>query len=255
MFPKAVNEQTRGVLAQVGACSFVNDFYLAGGTALALHLGHRESVDLDFFSQERFDGATLKKELSRFGEVWGVDNDEQALHFSAARAPHAHLAAGSLPDRLEALKDKQFDCITLFDVLEHIDDEAQSLQAIHTLLRPGGMLMLTVPAYQWLWTKYDDETHHKRRYTKKQLFDALQRSGFSIQKISYFNTLLFPAVAAIKLISAIGSLDASHPRIVPASPLNSILEKIFAIEAHMLPHINFPFGVSIVAIASKITRD
>lgn len=80
MFPKAINRQTGGVLAQVGACNFINDFYLVGGTALALHLGHRESVDLDFFSQERFDGATLKKELSRAGIFTVTSEDDTTLN-------------------------------------------------------------------------------------------------------------------------------------------------------------------------------
>lgn len=80
MFPEAINDQTRGVLAEVGACSFVSDFYLAGGTALALHLGHRESVDLDFFSQKRFDGSALKKELSRIGTFSVTSEDNTTLN-------------------------------------------------------------------------------------------------------------------------------------------------------------------------------
>lgn len=193
-------------------------------------------------------GAILK-ELASLGETWGVDNDDQALRFSARRAPSAHFVLGSFPDNLKGLERQRFDCITLFDVLEHIEEDESALRAIKTYLRPNGLLFITVPAYQWLWTKYDDETHHKRRYSKHSLIAVLETAGYRIEKISYFNSLLFPAVALVKIVSATFSLDTAHPRIVPASPLNSVLEKIFGLEKYLLPFLAFPFGVSIIVVA------
>lgn len=80
MFSESINEKTRGVLAKVARCAFVKEFYLAGGTALALHMGHRESFDLDFFSQKAFDNALLKQELAASGDLTVTQEDEKTLN-------------------------------------------------------------------------------------------------------------------------------------------------------------------------------
>jgi hypothetical protein len=123
------------------------------------------------------------------------------------------------------------------------------------VLKPDGLLLATVPAYRFLWGPQDEISHHKRRYRAKELKARLEQAGFSLLKLSYFNTLLFPFIAAIRL----------GRKVVPGQPaelksdftltnagfLNQLLASIFALERHLITRFDLPFGVSIVALARK----
>lgn len=195
----------------------------------------------------------MLRHLARYGEVWGLDPNEQALRYSRAKVPEAHLLAGKLPN---TLPDKQFDLITCLDVLEHVDEEERAVKKLAETLKPDGLLVLTVPAYQWLWTAHDDINEHKRRYTTKELETTITNAGFSIQKISYYNTLLFVPAALAKLLTRLyPRKNKSHfSEKPPPAILNVPLRIIFSLEQYLLSHINFPFGVSIIVIAKKEPR-
>jgi SAM-dependent methyltransferase len=190
--------------------------------------------------------------LRRFGEVVGVDPNDAAIAYSRRKIrPPCRVVKGHLPEALP--RGQRFEIVTALDVLEHIDDDAASLRAIHEeVLHPRGTFMLTVPAYGFLWSGHDEMNLHKRRYTVRELKRKLLSAGFRTRKCSYYNMFLFPAGLAGKFYGNIRHNQAprAHFDEVPPRWVNSWLYRIFSSERFLLPHLNFPFGVSIVAIAS-----
>jgi len=110
-------------------------------------------------------GAQLQT-LKPYGTLWGLDKSAKALEYAKTKAPFAHLMQGSFP---ECTFDQQFDIIMLLDVLEHIEDDTLALQKLASIMKPGAIAVITVPAYQFLWTTHDDINEHKRRYTLSEL--------------------------------------------------------------------------------------
>ncbi len=144
--------------------------------------------------------------------------------------------------------------MTVLDVLEHVDDDEKSLRAISDILNPGGLLLVTVPAYGFLWTSHDQANQHKRRYEIGDLRQKLKKAGFKVEKISYFNTFLFPPIFIIKLFLLLFSKNSKAAHFwknLPPRFFNKTLKLIFSSEKYFLSKINFPFGISIVAIASE----
>ena len=144
--------------------------------------------------------------------------------------------------------DEKFDLICLFDVLEHIEEDFSTLVALHTLIADGGNILVTVPAYQWLWSRHDEFLHHKRRYSAQQLRQKIAAAGLRIDKISYFNTLLFPLAVVARFKDRLMGAASASGSAIPADPLNSLLYKIFSAERHLLGKASLPFGVSLLAV-------
>ena len=194
-------------------------------------------------------GMTLKA-LEKYGEVWGLDKNIKAIEYSKKKAPEAQVMQGSFPAQVPA---KQFDIITVLDVIEHIEEDGRALQKLAQTLKPNGIAVITAPAYKLHWTGHDDMNEHKRRYTAPELKQKLRDAGLEIKKISYYNTLLFFPIAAAKIMSRVFSPHAkSHFTAAPPPAfLNLPLKAIFAFEKYLLPHINFPFGISIIAVATR----
>jgi SAM-dependent methyltransferase len=140
--------------------------------------------------------------------------------------------------------------IALLDVLEHVPDDLASLRAIHRRLKPGGALLLTVPANPWMWSAHDAAHHHFRRYTKKQLAELFLRSGLEVQLLSYFNTLLFPLVAAARVTGKVTRKDSADDSL-PSAPVTSVLRRVFGLEAGIIGRVPMPFGVSLVAVVRR----
>lgn len=186
--------------------------------------------------------------LARFGELHAFEHDPEARS-SATRRSGIAVMPGTLPDAIE-FSDNSFDLVALLDVLEHIDDDVGSLRALKAKLAPGGHIMITVPAGQWLWSDHDVTHHHKRRYAKLQLIDALQRAGFLDVRIGYFNSLLFPLAMFDRILVKFGLKQgtSSHQ---PIPPVNWLFRKIFAFESRWLGVLPFPTGLSLYAIAKK----
>ena len=145
------------------------------------------------------------------------------------------------------LKDSTFDIITSLDVLEHMEDEKKFIDEIKRLLnKDNGYLVLTVPAYQFLFSYHDEINNHYRRYNKTQLKKLLINNGFAINKITYFNFFLFPPFFMVRLIHKIFNIKSSEEE--KKSIFNNILYKIFRFEKYLLRKINFPFGSSLLVI-------
>lgn len=144
---------------------------------------------------------------------------------------------------------QQYALVTMFDVLEHIADDRAAARAVYESLRPGGFFVGTVPALQFLWSEHDVSAHHYRRYRKKTLAVCLQSAGFRIERISYFNTLLFPVIAAVRLLDRGAGSDFDKG----GGTVNGVLAKLFASERFWLRACNAPIGVSLLFIARKTT--
>jgi SAM-dependent methyltransferase len=184
--------------------------------------------------------------LSAFGSLTGIEPDEGARTFAKARS-NVPVIEGRLPNGLP-IDPQSADMIVMLDVLEHIDDDLGALQAIAQKLKPGARLLVTVPALPSLWSAHDLEHHHKRRYTANALRDVVSQSGLAVEKISYFNTLLLPLIAAVRAIKSLTGSKTSDTG-VPSSWLNKTLETIFGLERFAIGRVPFPLGVSLILIA------
>lgn len=192
--------------------------------------------------------------LRAFGSVTGIDAAPEAVAHCQERFGEAiDVRLGTLPHDLPG--PGQADVITAFDVVEHLDDDRSALLAIHRSLAPGGTLVVTVPAFAFLWSSHDVVNHHRRRYTRPQLRERLESAGFVVERISYFNTWLFPAAAAVRLVRSRrhSSEDevATDDFTLPAPWLNRLLLRLFASEGTMLRFTSLPVGVSILALARR----
>ncbi|MEN9231696.1 MAG: methyltransferase domain-containing protein [Thermostichus sp. DG02_5_bins_236] len=192
-------------------------------------------------------GGNLKM-LSRFGNVWGMEKSEFARPLAQARQIGI-VEEGQLPDRIP-FEGQQFDLIALLDVLEHLEQERESLKALKSRLTSTGYLLVTVPAYPWLWSSHDELNHHKRRYTRPQLLATLEHSGLEVHTLCYFNSILFPLIAGVRLMQRILHLQEGQDLKMPSRWLNQILTRIFAAEAYLTPKFSLSFGLSLLAVAS-----
>lgn len=188
--------------------------------------------------------------LGRYGRVTALEMDAYARAFAHDNTG-VDVRDGRLPDALP-FAGERFDLVCLFDVLEHVADDQAALAAIAHLLAPGGRLLLTVPAHQWLWSVHDEHLHHRRRYSHAGLRRALADGGFAVERLSFFNALLFaPAVAARLLDRWRGSTSASGSAL-PGPAVNGLLGRFFAAEAPWLRRWNLPFGLSLLALARPV---
>lgn len=186
--------------------------------------------------------------LSTFGHVEATELEPEARALSSERLGRpVHDAA--LPD-LSLFPPDHFDLVALLDVLEHVDDDHAALAAIRDRLKPGGKLLVTVPANRWMWTSHDAAHHHHRRYQKRELRSAAARAGFDIDLLTHFNTLLFPPIAAARLAGKLLGRDSADDAI-PPKPVNKALERLFGLETALVGRVPLPFGVSLVAILSR----
>ena len=189
--------------------------------------------------------------LAGRGEV--VVLDLEATSLRACRAAGALALCGDAT--LPPLADASFDLICALDGLEHLDDDGKALTACRRLLKPGGRLLLSVPALRVLWGRQDVLSQHRRRYGKRELADKLLAAGFAVERASYFNALLFLPVLAVRLLMrpflsrtvASGKSDLSMK--APLG-LDRVLYALFAVESRWLPRHDLPIGVSLLAIAS-----
>lgn len=193
-------------------------------------------------------GITLN-DLEEFGKVYGMDSSSEALKYSK-KIFKGEVKQGTLPDNIPYSKN-YFDLIVALDVLEHVDDDINSFKNIQTFLNDNGIFIVTVPAFKFLWSDHDEVHYHKRRYTKAELEEKLTNAGFDILKLSYYNTFLFTPIVLMRLSNKLFRFKTNTHIKVPNIILNYLFEKIFSFEGLLLRSMNFPFGVSLIAIAKK----
>jgi SAM-dependent methyltransferase len=183
--------------------------------------------------------------LERFGHIDAIEIDEGARALASRRLGR-EVGTAPLP-KLEGIPDGSYHLIALLDVLEHIEEDEASLASIGRKLAPGGRILLTVPANQWMWSAHDAAHHHHRRYSKDRLAKVIASAGLRAQRISYFNTLLFPLAAAARIAGKLTGKKEGDDQ-MPPGPVNSLLGAIFGLERHLVGRIPLPAGVSLVAI-------
>ena len=186
--------------------------------------------------------------LAAFGQVEASELDDHARELATKRLGRA-IEKVALPD-LSKFPANSFDMIALLDVLEHVPDDKGSLAAILTRLKPGGALLVTVPANPWMWSAHDVAHHHHRRYRKSEIAALARQAGFEIDLLSPFNTMLFPLIAGVRLINKVRGHDSADDAL-PSQPVNRALDALFGAEAGLIGRLPFPFGVSLVAVLRR----
>jgi SAM-dependent methyltransferase len=185
--------------------------------------------------------------LRSFGRLDALEVDAEARALATTRLGQ-EVGDAPLPE-LTGVPDRAYDLIALLDVLEHVDGDQAALESIAAKLAPGGKILVTVPAYQWMWSAHDRAHHHKRRYSKRALRAVAEAAGLKVRRIGFFNSLLFPLAAAVRLAGKVAGKSSSDDKL-PPRPLNSVFEKIFALERHFIGRMPFPAGVSLFALLS-----
>lgn len=218
--------------------------------ALGPALGRARLLDLGCGT-----GFTLTQ-LPRGARAIGLDSSPTALHLARRRASGAGLVRGSayaLPFASGA-----FDGALALDVLEHLDDDRGAARELARVLRPGGVAIVTVPAFQALWSKHDEALEHRRRYRLAEIESLVREAGLHIEHSTYYNFFLFPVVAASRLFdrarTALGlstARRAAADLAIPAAPINAALRAVLGSERAIAPRMRLPIGVSCLIVARK----
>jgi SAM-dependent methyltransferase len=183
-------------------------------------------------------------EYAALGDVVGVDPAPEAIAFCRERG-FADVRQAALEDLPFA--DASFDLICATDVVEHIADDERALRELRRVAAPEGWLLLTVPAYMWLWSRHDDSHEHKRRYTERLLRERVQRAGWAPTVRTYFNAALLAPIAAVRLAGRRREhRDGRSDYELTRGPLNTVLEWPMRAEARVIERGGrFPAGVSV----------
>jgi SAM-dependent methyltransferase len=194
-------------------------------------------------------GRTLE-ELTDYGEVHGIELDPGAAELARSRG-RGEVRIG----RLEELpwEDATFDLITCLDVIEHTPDDRVTLRELRRVCKPGGFLLVTVPAYQGLWSMHDVANHHYRRYSRARLRASARESGWRLERMTSFNGLLLAPAAAVRLAQRrrLREPDGDYKPELALGPewLNVLLEQPLRIEARWLAEgRTLPAGLSLLAV-------
>ena len=186
--------------------------------------------------------------LARHGRLSAGEYDAEARRRASARKIAERVAACELP-AVFPFDDEVFDLIVMFDVLEHIEDDAASLAAVRRHLAADGWLVLTIPAFPFLWSAHDTYNRHVRRYTRAALIERLRNSGFAPTYLSFFNFWLFPLVVLVRAIKKIRQLKYAGDLSMPPPLVNNLLASLFASERVAMGRFPLPFGVSLIVAA------
>jgi SAM-dependent methyltransferase len=195
-------------------------------------------------------GRTLQ-ELVHYGEVSGIELNAEAAELARSRG-HGEVQIG----RLEELPwpEGSFDLITCLDVVEHVPDDVAALAELLRVCRPGGWLLVTVPAYQALWSLHDEANHHYRRYGRRSLRAAATTAGWHVERLSSFNSLLLAPAAAVRLAQRRLGAHNGYTNDLALGPawLNDVLERPLALEASWLARgRTLPMGLSLLAVLRR----
>ncbi len=184
-------------------------------------------------------------------EVLGVEPVESAV--SVSRSRDCQVVAGSF-EHLPAA-DASADMLVALDVIEHLEDDIAGLTEARRVLRAGGRLLLTVPALPLLWGPHDEANAHWRRYTRSTLVAAVEKAGFSVDRVSYFNTFLLPLGVVERTITRLLRLKWTPGVNLPSRPINAIMRAIFSLEIPILRRSNLPLGMSLMLIATTFVNE
>lgn len=185
-------------------------------------------------------------------EAWGVDPSATAVAMCRRRGLE-RVVEGSAYD-LSAVNGRRFDAVTFLDVLEHLDDDARALREAVRVLRPGGVVIATVPAFMFLWSGHDVVNHHRRRYRLRQLGARFREAGLTVERLTYFNFFLFGLAGVDRLADRLVPRRTSGQLRVPPPLLNRLMGSTFRLERDRVADASrtpYPFGLSILAVGRR----
>lgn len=197
-------------------------------------------------------GCGTGAQLADLGARQGIGIDAAPLALAHCRARGltalAQASVAALP-----FADNCFDAVVSLDVLYHraVGDPVVALREYRRVLRPGGVLILNVPAYAWLHSRHDEAIHTGRRFTRGALVRLVQDAGLEIRRATYWNTVLFPAIATLRLVGKARAQSRSDLEVPPGPAQQRIGSGALAIERRLLRRMDFPFGLSVFVLASK----
>jgi len=211
-----------------------------------------ENRDLKILDVGCGTGIVIEK-LKKYGEVFGLDKSDSAIEFCKKRGLQNIVSgyATELP-----FNNDTFNLVTALDVLEHIGEDNKALSEIKRVLKKDGIAIITVPAFDFLWSSHDIALHHFRRYKLENFRNNILNFNFKILKISYYNFFLFGFIFVFRLLKKIFTKPQRKEElktdIINVNKyINRFLISIFKIESNLLKKVNFPFGVSIISIIKK----
>jgi SAM-dependent methyltransferase len=184
--------------------------------------------------------------LGRYGRLQAMELDADARRLAQGLGL-CRVDSGALPDAVP-FDDGGFDLVCLLDVLEHVADDVAALARVRRLLGPGGQVLVTVPAYAWLWSAHDVAHQHHRRYTARQLRRRAEAAGLTVRRLGYFNSLLLPLIALSRAARRVSGRPGGSDAALPPAPINRLLGAIFGSERLVVPHALFPAGTSVLAV-------
>jgi SAM-dependent methyltransferase len=187
-------------------------------------------------------------ELNRHGTVTGVELSPASASLAQERNAGEVLTCSVLD---MPFAEDSFDLAVSLDVIEHLDDDLAALRELRRVVAPGGALLLTVPAYQWLWSGHDEINHHRRRYTRRSLHDVAERAGWRQVRTTYFNSLLLPIAIILRVLDRVSrkTTESSLDLWVPPEPFNWLLERPLRIEAGVIARGGrIPAGLSLMTL-------
>jgi SAM-dependent methyltransferase len=198
--------------------------------------------------------------LSYYGQVKGIEIDPRPVKMAHQRGYDVDQFDATQPMPFTA---NSFDAVTALDVIEHNQDDLAILADSYRVLKPGGHIIITVPALMWLWSHNDDINAHVRRYTAAELKQKLAQTGFTVRRVTYNNFFIFPLAATLILLRRFAgakpqlashhlSEEAYQVEMEPTSPVvNTILTGVGQIEAALISRVDLPIGTSLIAVGQK----
>jgi 2-polyprenyl-3-methyl-5-hydroxy-6-metoxy-1,4-benzoquinol methylase len=184
--------------------------------------------------------------LDRFGTVDGLEPDETQIEDSPRRD---RIKVGTLGPEFQP--ERPYDLVLLLDVLEHIEADREALEAAFEATRPGGLLLLTVPALPWLWSQHDEANQHFRRYRVKDLRSVLQAAGFEVESLRYFFAWTVAPMLCRRWLAPAGAGTADYEVSIPPTPINTALAAFSRAEHALGRVVPLPIGSSLLAIARR----
>lgn len=182
--------------------------------------------------------------LEQFGSVQGIESDAVAVAGAGRWRDRITVGMLDVSYRPEAA----FDLVLLLDLLEHVEDPTTVLRLAGQVLRPGGAVLLTVPAYRWLWTSHDALNHHARRYSKTELTRTVAESGLSVQSVRFLFQSIVPMKLAVRACESLARVEPRVPR-MPGPHTNQFLTSWYRTENRVGRRM--PFGGSILLVATR----
>ncbi len=188
-------------------------------------------------------------ELARHGTVTGVELSPTSVALARERSA-GEVSEGSILSM--PFDSASFDLAVSLDVIEHLKDDLSALRELRRVVAPGGALLVTVPAYRWLWSGHDEINHHHRRYTRGTLQQVAERAGWETVRTTYFNSLLLPVAILLRVLdrfSSAATTESSLDLWIPPAPVNWLLERPLRLEAAVIGRGGrIPAGLSLMTL-------